>query len=199
MIQMLSGRYDQILRLMATGGFVLWPLVASGLALTMFGLGLSSKVSLVTLAVPILIGAALDAHRCAREGVGRALEHMLVRVLTVAVGAAVTFRLLQPFAFAGPTFWNWSLNPRWQRDIAEQARILAGEADLPWIQQWTGRPTTFALYNLVVWGLGIPLGLASCAGLAVATRELVRRRTPQHLLPVQLPPLLADHPQGLQG
>src|SRR6185503_14755937 len=42
----------------------------------------------------------------------------------------------------------------------------------------------FPLYNIVVWGLGIPLGLASLAGMGLAIFELVRDRKLEHLLPV---------------
>jgi len=152
----------------------------------MFGLGLSSKVSVLTLAVPILLMAWLGFRRRWRGGedVRQALEHWFVRLLTIFVIAALIFRVLQPIAFAGPSFWNWSLNPQWQRDIGEQGKMVSGEADLPWLQQWTDRPASFALYNIVVWGMGLPLGLAGFAGLGLAIFELVRRRKFEHLLPV---------------
>src|SRR5262245_42634461 len=80
-----------------------------------FGLGLSSKVSVLTLAVPILLMAWLGFRARWRSGgdVRQALEHSFVRLLTIFVIAALTFRIVQPIAFAGPSFWNWSLNPQW--------------------------------------------------------------------------------------
>ncbi|HEX5688896.1 MAG TPA: glycosyltransferase family 39 protein, partial [Roseiflexaceae bacterium] len=97
-----------------------WPLFA--LAGVLFGLGLASKVSVATLGVPIVLGIALTLARRLREGqdVGQALEQTLVRTLTVFGIALLVFRIVQPIAFAGPGFWNWSLNPRWLRDIDEQ-------------------------------------------------------------------------------
>src|SRR6185436_9480589 len=112
-----------------------------------------------------------------REGdVRTALEHTLVRLLTVFFIAALTFRVIQPIAFSGPNFLDWSLNPRWLDDVREQQKTLSGAADLPWIQQWTNRSAIFPLYNIVVWGMGVPLGLASLAGFALAMFELVRYR-----------------------
>jgi len=92
--------------------------------------------------------------------------------------------VIQPMAFSGPGFWDWSLNPRWLADIDEQRKTLSGNADLVWVQQWTGRSALFPLSNLIIWGLGIPLGLAGFAGLALAAYELIRYRKLEHLVPV---------------
>lgn len=151
----------------------------------LFGLGLASKLSVLTLAAPILVGLGVDFYQRARQHNLRAvLPHSLVQLLTVGVLAALTFRVAQPIAFAGPGFWNWSLNPQWLGDIANQENLLSGNADLPWVQQWTDRSVLFPLYNLVVWGMGVPLGLASIAGFALAAFALVRRRTLPYLLPL---------------
>ncbi|MGE5378295.1 MAG: DUF2298 domain-containing protein [Bacteroidota bacterium] len=151
----------------------------------MFGMGLASKVSVFTLIVPILVMAGYDFYRRTRQGdLGRALEFTLTRTLTIFVIALLTFRILQPIAFAGPGFWNFSLNPKWVDDIIEQQKITAGQTDLPWVQQWTGRSIAFPLYNILLWGMGLPLGLASFAGLLLAGYELLRYRKFEHLIPV---------------
>lgn len=149
----------------------------------LFGLGLASKLNVIILIVPIVVGAGLNFYQRAREGnLQPALEHMLVRLLSVFFIAALTFRVIQPIAFSGPSFWNWSLNPRWVDDIQEQQKTLNGDSDLPWIQQWTNRSIMFPLTNIVLWGMGIPLGLASLAGVGLAIFELVRYRKLEHLL-----------------
>ena len=56
--------------------------------------------------------------------------------------------------------------------------------DLPWVQQWTNRSIAFPLYNMLVWGLGLPLGLASVAGYLLMGFELLRRKKLEHLLPI---------------
>jgi YYY domain-containing protein len=151
----------------------------------MFGLGLTSKLSVFTLIVPILVIVGFDFYRRVQDGdIYRAIEHSLLRTLTIFVVAIVTFRILQPIAFAGPGFWNWTLNPKWVEDIVEQQKITRGQTDLPWVQQWTGRSIAFPLYNILFWGMGLPLGLASFAGLALAGYELVRHRRLEHLIPV---------------
>jgi hypothetical protein len=151
----------------------------------MLGLGMASKVSVLTLAVPILVAIGLDYYRRSRKSdVSSAFEPMLVRLLTVLLFAAFIFRIAQPVAFTGPGFWNWSLNPRWMKDMLDQQNTVTGNTDLPWVQQWTNRSIFFALYNIVVWGLGLPLGLAGFAGFGLAAFELVRRKKIEHLLPV---------------
>jgi hypothetical protein len=169
-----------LLRASVSGRWIVYAL--TGL---MFGLGLASKLSVMTLAVPILVGFGLDLYRRSRSGdIHSALEHSLVCLLTVFIIAALTFRVVQPIAFNGPSFWDWSLNPRWLRDISEQQKIVTGDTDLPWVQQWTDRSVMFPLYNILAWGLGLPLGLASFAGFGLAAFELVRYRKIEHLLPV---------------
>jgi YYY domain-containing protein len=169
-----------ILRYSAKGGWSDY--VLAGL---MLGLGLASKVSVVTLVVPVLLGAWLDFRRRTREAeLSLALEQSLVRVVTLFILAALIFRVLQPIAFSGPGFLGLSLNPQWLDDVREQSNLLSGTADLPWVQQWTSRSALYPLYNIVVWGLGLPLGLAGLAGFGLALYELLRRRNLEHLLPV---------------
>lgn len=155
------------------------------LAGLMFGLGLASKLSVITLAAPILAASGLDFYRRRKSRTGViAFEQSLVRLLTVLFLAAITFRVMQPVAFSGPTFMNWELNPEWVSDVLQQQRILTGTSSEPWVQQWTGRSVLFPFYNLVVWGLGIPLGLAGLAGFGLAGWELVRHKKVEHLLPL---------------
>lgn len=156
-----------------------------GLAL---GAGMASKLSVATLAVPILLAAGWDFVRRMRHEPesGRAVAGAILgRVLLMGVLTILTFRLLQPIAFQGPEFWNFSLNPTWLDDIQEQQKILAGEIDAPPWHQWTNRPALiFPLQNMLLWGMGLPLGIAAWLGFALAVYELVRQRKFEHLLPL---------------
>ena len=122
------------------------------------------------------------------------------------VVAFLAFRMLQPDAFLGtsagtpqpadqpPTSLDRLLQGRGFFDIRPDPRFVAnyrsiseqfsGEADWPPSQQWTGRPRfLFALQNMVIWGMGIPLGLMAWAGWALAGWQIVRRRVLAHLIP----------------
>ena len=92
--------------------------------------------------------------------------------LLAAVIAALVFRVFQPYAFAGPGFFDLRLNPRWLDNIAYQAKTQDGSVDLPPSIQWAGTtPLLFPWRHMVAWGLGIPLGLAAWGGFAGPPRS----------------------------
>jgi YYY domain-containing protein len=94
------------------------------------------------------------------------------------------FRLLQPYAFAGPGILGLKINPAWWANMTEIRELMSGARDIPPGHQWTDRlPIWFPWRNLTLWGLGTPLGLAAWAGWAMAGFELFRRRRFAHLVP----------------
>ncbi len=76
-------------------------------------------------------------------------------------------------------------DPRFVGALGSVNTQLTGEADVPWGHQWADRtPFVFPWLNMVVWGMGIPLGLAAWAGWLLAARDLWHgRRRLTHLLP----------------
>ncbi len=99
------------------------------------------------------------------------------------VVAVVAFRIVQPYSFQGPGFFGFKLSQAWLDDVRYWSRASAGEIDLPFSHQWASRtPILFSLQNMVLWAVGVPLGLASWAGWAFAGYELLRKRKLEHLL-----------------
>ena len=149
---------------------------------------MASKLSVATLAVPILVAAGVDFVRRMRTAAvpGRQVAGAILgRLLLLGALTILTFRVLQPIAFQGPEFWNFSLNPIWLEDIKEQQEILVGEIDAPPWHQWTNRPALiFPLQNMLLWGMGLPFGITAWLGFAFAAYELVRRHKYVHLLPL---------------
>lgn len=95
-----------------------------------------------------------------------------------AIAAFLVFRVAQPYAFEG-----LGLNPKWIQDITSLKDILSGAADYPPGHQWANRADyIFPLQNIVLWGLGLPLGLAAVLGFIIAGWELATRRNWRHLL-----------------
>jgi YYY domain-containing protein len=149
------------------------------------GMAVASKLSAVPLAavvclavLPRLLG---EKGRVVQPEVRKA-------VLGLAFAAAVSivvFRICQPYAFAGPGFFGIRLNPQWVANIREQRSQARGNVDMPPNLQWFDRtPYVFPWVNLVVWGLGFPLGLASWAAWGAAIVESVRGRWRRHLIPI---------------
>ncbi len=85
----------------------------------------------------------------------------------------------------GPLRTLFLPDPRFVGTLASVNRQLTGEADVPWGHQWTNRlPFLFPWVNMVVWGMGLPLGLIAWAGWALAAWELWRgQRRMQHFIP----------------
>lgn len=97
------------------------------------------------------------------------------RLLLAAVLAFVAFRVAQPYSFQGPGFFGIKLSPEWLNRLQQIRAEQSGEVDMPWGRQWANRtPILFSWMNMVVWGMGLPLGLAAWAGWGVAGLELVR-------------------------
>jgi len=97
--------------------------------------------------------------------------------------AFIAFRVCQPYAFSGPGFFGIALNQRWLDVIKEVTNQVAGQSDWPPNTHWTNRPITYAWSNMVVWGLGIPLGLAGWLGWVWAGWRIWKGEWRAHLLP----------------
>jgi hypothetical protein len=67
------------------------------------------------------------------------------------------------------------INPVWWNDLQSARLENSGEIDSPPGKQWANRtPIVFPWLNIVLWGLGLPLGLAAWAGWAAAGWQLAR-------------------------
>ncbi|HEX9439342.1 MAG TPA: glycosyltransferase family 39 protein, partial [Roseiflexaceae bacterium] len=117
----------------------------------------------------------------------RSLIHPLIALGLLALAgilAVLAFRLLQPDAFMGTSFFDLRPEPRFIDSIRQVSQQVSGEQDLPFGQQWASRtPYLFPLTNMIIWGMGLPLGIAAWAGWACAGWQLFRRRALVHLIP----------------
>ena len=166
------------------------------------GLTLACKVSVFLLAVVVALGAWTWMRRRVTEGdnPSQALLRATLGLILAAIVAVGIFRLAQPYAWAGPRYDKWDTvpepwgerlktfqkvpepiravlmpNPQWIADIIEAGAQQTGKADMPWGRQWTERtPWLYPLENMVLWGLGVPLGVAAWLGVALVAVQLVR-------------------------
>lgn len=95
----------------------------------------------------------------------------------------IGFRIFQPYAFTGTGFLGSALNPKWLDVMKEVTNQVAGNSDWPPNHHWTNRPFSYAWVNMVLWGLGIPLGLAGWAGWIWSAWRMWKGEWRNHLLP----------------
>ena len=145
-----------------------WAMVAGAAV----GAGLATKVSVVTLLVPVLVAALAPEGRPRRPFVERS---GVIRLGAAAVAALLVFAVFEPYAL-------WRPGP-FIEDALTQWEIVSGRFDVPFTRQFVG--TTRGVYqidNLVRWGLGPLLGLAAIAGTLAAIRRTLRHRSPGDIL-----------------
>ena len=149
------------------------------------GLAAACKVSAATAALLVVLAGIKIAARMMRDnsapsdsGFGMWRLGGLVAALAIAgLLSLVAFRTAQPYAFEGPGFFGLQPSPEWFSRLREIRMEQAGEVDLPSGRQWANRtPILFPWINIVVWGMGLPLGLAGWIGWGVAGYELLTAR-----------------------
>jgi len=161
-----------------------------------YGLATASKINAATFGLVVLAACALRAWQngAAREPAAvaadgkedtapstgwawlwrRSEEPLGGFCLALAV-AFVVFRLGQPYAFTGPGPFDLGLSPKYLADLDQWRKISTGEVDYPPSIQWANRPAyLYPLQQLVLWGMGPPLGLASWAGVVLAALSWLR-------------------------
>jgi len=156
------------------------PYALFGIAL---GWAVASKVNAAPLAL-ILPAAALISYLKLDAKQRELLAATYIRNLVLAgILFLLTFRIFQPYAFTGPTFFHVLPNPKWIETMKSLAAQSSGDVDFPPALQWARRPIWFSGQNMVVWGLGLPLGLLSIAGfLWMGRRVFIKGEWHKHSL-----------------
>ncbi|MGC4106717.1 MAG: DUF2298 domain-containing protein [Thermomicrobiales bacterium] len=94
---------------------------------------------------------------------------LLVGAVIAGILALLTFRVLQPYAFTGPHFWNFSLDPRWTDSLSYWSQAQAGVIDYPPGFQWANRtPIVFMVKNMVLWGMAPGFGIIALLAIGYA-------------------------------
>jgi len=141
------------------------------------GLAAASKVSSATAALLVALAGVYRLAGSApwREGEKNRLWSVFLSLCLAGLVSLIAFRVAQPYAFEGPGFFGVRPSPEWFGRLSEIQAEQAGEADLPSGRQWANRSAVvFPWVNIVVWGMGLPLGLAAWIGWGVAGFELLR-------------------------
>jgi len=184
LVRVKSGGYR--LNLPALGWFVLF-----GLA---FGMAVASKINLAPLAGMVGVAALIslaDLRLRGRGDLGRIFFTACVLLILSGITALLVFRLTQPMSFRatqGNTgVFTVDLNPDWLDSMLVAQGESSGVGGGPPGEQWTARiPLVFPMINLVLWGMGLPLGVTACLAFGGAAWHWLRtgRGWRSHLLPL---------------
>lgn len=178
--------------------FVVWTLAFAALAVQarapgwllpaglMTGLAVASKISVWPLAGMVALATFLY-REATPSGASRYRFTFNLWTFACAVVsgalAAAAFRFGQPYAFTGPGFFDVKINPDWLNTMKGIQELMSGLRDVPYGHQWAARaPLIFPGRNMVVWGMGLPLGLAAWVGWGMLGWQILWRRQWQHLL-----------------
>lgn len=143
---------------------VRWSLIA-GIG---YGLAMATKISAAPLAVPILIALLMRWHR-------HDLYSTLVSLLTMILVTLVFFVGTQPYFLLD--FANY------YQQVVEQGDLARGLLDYPYVRQFAGTtPYLYEAQNMIVWGLGLFLGIAAVAGLLWQLWRVWKRRADTWLI-----------------
>ncbi len=137
------------------------------------GMTICCKVNLAMLGLilaPAVFISFADVKLSSRKDFGRVITLAAASALTAIVVMVLACRLFQPMMFRAKTgntsFFTFALNPDWVRSMNVAATESSGIGGGPPSEQWSHRPAFFfAWENQVLWGMGLPLGLAVWAFL----------------------------------
>ncbi|MFM2032022.1 MAG: hypothetical protein RLZZ297_787, partial [Chloroflexota bacterium] len=176
------------------------------------GASIACRITLATVAVVTIVAAASRIYTAWQRGSTRGMARDFGLLVLTGVLTLFVARTLGPDMFAGtlPTtpekmiltevlgekavgidtlfqglgYFDIRPDDRFLKSMDDIRRFASGEVDWPPTQQWAARPRyLFALSNMVLAGMGVPLGVAAWAGFLWAGWELLRRRKIVHLVP----------------
>lgn len=138
---------------------VRWLLVAA----LGYGLAMATKVSAAPLAVPLAVALIL---RCYRR---RDLLSSVIYFCCTGIFTLLLFVVTQPYVVLD--------HQNFLEQVFEQSSLARGTLDLPYVRQFTGTlPVVYELQNIVLWGMGVTLGIAALVGLLWMCWRVVWRR-----------------------
>ncbi len=159
-----------------------------------YGMALASKINLLPLGGLVVVAAFLsiaDVKIKSTKEPGRIFLIAAMGLVVAILMTGITFRLTQPMSFRAATgdttLFTLSPNLDWLRNVASAARQSSGEGGGPPAEQWAHRPIVlFPLSNMLLWGLGLPLGVMAWVGFFWAAWRSMRYRDGWrlHLLPL---------------
>jgi YYY domain-containing protein len=150
-----------------------------GLAL---GFAVSSKINAVPLAFLLPAALFIRFSKLNNDNKNLAIRSAILYLFLAGFVSLLVFRVLQPMAFSGPGFFGLKPNPAWIANLRELQNQTGGDVDFPPALQWARRSVGFAWQNMVLWGMGIPMGLLAWGGFLWIGWRMLKGEWRQHVL-----------------
>ncbi|MBI4321287.1 MAG: glycosyltransferase family 39 protein [Chloroflexi bacterium] len=141
----------------------------------LIGLALATKFSALPIVAMVAAVHVLRLHAHGKELNERQVRRSIFCFVLTLLAVGVVFVATQPYVLVD--FQNFV------RQLGEQSNMVRGVADFPYTRQYANRPAyLYFIQNLVVWSLGLPLGLAVVAGWLLVLGQSFRKPIRAHLL-----------------
>ena len=136
-----------------------------------YGLGLATKTSTAPLLLPLLIALGLRWYH------KRDFWEVLIPLIYASCITVLVFIIAMPYALLD---FN-----EFRQQVSYQGDLARGLIDLPYVRQFAGTtPVLYELQNLLLWGLGLTLGVVSLVGLVWLCWRLWRHEMASWMVPV---------------
>ncbi len=134
------------------------------------GLAMACKINSALFAVIVLVVAFKQLREVTLAYPNNRMGEWVAvvgRFSFAALAGFLVFRIVEPYAFTGPGFFNIGLSTKFLNDMGYVQKLVSGEIDQPPSVQWAGTtPYLFPLRNLGLWGMGWCLGHTKSGGAA---------------------------------
>jgi YYY domain-containing protein len=139
-----------------------WRAWGSGLFVgAALGLAVATKVSALPLALPIVLALLLRWRR-------RGPDDVLLAFLGIAGAAILAFAITSPYAII-----DWRT---FHAQVSEQTALSQGALDYPYVRQFADQiPYLYQIEQLLLYDMGLPLGILGLAGAGWAVWRIWRR------------------------
>lgn len=125
-----------------------------------FGLSVASKISAVIFLPVVALGFFFVFIK------GRKILLPAALAVIFFTLAYLTIRLAQPYLFSNSKLISFSLNPKVLDNWKQLQNTMKPDSGFPPSVQWFNiTPLIFPLKSLIVWGLGLPLGIIALLGV----------------------------------
>ena len=146
------------------------------------GAAVASRINLAPLAGIIVVAAAAQMLPALNPGLAASLRRRILTkhvfgLILAGLGAFLAFRIMNPYAFAGPGFFNILPNDRWVETLQRVSSAVSGPQETPPNWQWLAKSSiVHPLKDMLLWGMGITFGALGWIGWCWAALRLLRLR-----------------------